>query len=116
MRRSVPLFALLAVFSGLALAESWQGKLLDATCFDQQKSATTCDATSTTTTFALFVSNQAYKLDAAGNSKAVEAMKSRADRSSDPDKAKVPSTQVVARITGTKDGDGTIKVESVDIQ
>ena len=114
MRRSVPLFALLAVFSGLALAESWQGKLLDATCFDQQKSATTCDATGTTTTFALFVSNQAYKLDAAGNSKAVEAMKGRADRSSDPDKA--PSTQVVARITGTKDGDGTIKVESVDIQ
>lgn len=114
MRKSIPLLALLAVFSGLALAESWQGRLLDATCFDQQKSTTACDATSSTTMFSFFVSNQAYKLNAAGNSKAIEAIKSRADRSSDP--AKALSTQVIAKITGTKDGDGIISVDSVDLQ
>src|ERR1019366_7637330 len=53
MRRSAKLFALLGVFSVLALAESWQGRLVDARCFEQSKSATTCDPTSSTTTFAL---------------------------------------------------------------
>ena len=113
MRRSVMLFTLLAAFSVLALAESWQGRLVDATCYEQHKSATTCDPTSSTTAFALFVSNKAYMLDADGNSKAVEAFKSRADRSSDP--AKPPSTRVMAKITGTKDGDN-IKVETVELQ
>ena len=114
MRRSVPLFAMLAVFSGLALAESWQGRLLDATCFDEHKTAAACDATGTTTTFTLFVSNKAYKLDDAGNGKVVEAMKSRADRSSDPSK---PLTgMVMAKITGTTDGENILKVETVEIQ
>jgi hypothetical protein len=113
MGRTLTLFALFTVFSGLALAESWQGRLIDAACYDQNKSAATCDATGTTTTFALFVSDKGYKLDDAGNTKAVEAMKSRADRSTDPTK---PATaQVMAKITGTKDGDA-LKVETVEIQ
>jgi hypothetical protein len=115
MRRSVPMFTLLAVFSGLALAESWQGRLVDTTCYEQNKSATTCDPTSSTTMFALLVSDKAYKLDSAGNSKTAEALKSRADRSSDP--TKPPSTEVMAKITGTKDdGDNSLKVETVEIQ
>ena len=114
MGRSVKLLACLGVFSALALAESWSGKLLDATCYDQQKSATTCDPTSTTTTFALFVSDKAFKLDDAGNAKAVEAVKNRADRSSDP--AKPGSTQVTAKITGTKDGGDILKVETIEVQ
>ena len=114
MRRSVTLFAFLAVFSALALAESWQGRLVDATCYDQQKSAATCDPTSSTTSFALFVANKPLKLDAAGNSKAAEAIKSRADRSSDPNK---PATgQVMAKVTGTQDGESGVKVESIVIQ
>jgi hypothetical protein len=114
MRRSVTLFALLAVFSMLALAESWQGRLVDATCYEQQKSATACDPTGSTTMFAFFVANKGYKLDEAGNAKVAEAVKSRADRSSDP--AKPATTQVMAKITGTKDGDNILKVETVEIQ
>jgi hypothetical protein len=113
MRRYVTLFTLSTVFSVLALAESWQGKLVDSACYEQKKSAATCDATSATTTFALFVSNQAFKLDDAGNAKAADALKSRADRSTDP--AKPTSAQVMAKITGTKDGEN-LKVETIEIQ
>jgi hypothetical protein len=113
MRRNITLFMLSAVFSVLAFAESWQGRLVDTTCYEQHKSAATCDATSTTTGFALFVSNQAFKLDDAGNAKAADAMKSRADRSTDP--AKPVTTQVIAKITGTKDGEN-LKVETIELQ
>jgi hypothetical protein len=114
MRRSATLFALLTVSAVLAFAESWQGRLIDATCYEQNKSAATCDPTGSTTVFALFVSNKAYKLDEAGNGKAVEALKSRADRSSDP--ATPASSQVMATITGTKDGSDVLKVETVEIK
>ena len=114
MRRSVTLFALWTVFSVLAFAESWQGRLIDATCYEQNKSAATCGPTSSTTMFALFVSNKAYKLDEAGNAKVVEALKSRADRSSDP--VTPASAQVMAKITGTKDSSDVLKVETVEIQ
>jgi hypothetical protein len=114
MRRSVTLFTLLAVCSVLAVAESWQGRLIDATCYEQNKSAATCDPTSSTTMFTLFVANRPYMLDATGNSKAAEAIKNRADRSSDPNKAS--SSQVVAKVTGTKDTGNTIKVDTVEIQ
>ena len=114
MRRSVTLFTLLTVCSVLALAESWQGRLIDATCYEQNKSAATCDPTSSTTAFTLFVANKPFMLDATGNAKAAEAIKNRADRSSDPNKA--ASNQVVAKITGTKDTDNTLKVDTVEIQ
>jgi hypothetical protein len=105
---------LLAVFSALALAESFQGRLVDANCFDQQKSVATCDPSGSTTMFSLVVANKPYKLDALGDSKAAEAIKNRADRAGDP--TKPPSTQVMAKITGSKDGDGILKVETVELQ
>src|SRR5215467_1591942 len=114
MRKSVMLLTLLVACSAFAFADSFQGRLVDATCYDQHQSLTTCDPTSATTSFEILVSNKPYKLDAAGNSKAAEALKSRADRTTDPSKA--PSTQVMAKITGTKDGDNTLKVDAVEIQ
>lgn len=114
MRRSAKLFTMLGVFSLLAFAESWQGKLVDNTCYEQKKTVATCDATGTTTMFALFSSNKAYKLDEAGNAKAAVAIKSRADRASDP--AKAPSPEVAVKITGTKDAQDVLKVETIEIQ
>ena len=114
MRRILTLCAFVAVFSALALAETWTGRLVDANCADQQKAVTTCDPTSTTTMFAIVVSGKAYKLDEAGNTKAMEALKGRADRSADPDRP--ASTMVSARITGTKDGDNTLKVDTIEVQ
>src|SRR4029077_4429381 len=100
MRRVLSLLAFTAVFSMLALADSYSGKLLDATCYDQQKKAATCDATSTTTAFALEASGTVYKLDATGNAKASAPLKSRSDRATDP--AKPESKQVMAKVTGTE--------------
>ena len=114
MRRILTLCAFVAVFSALALAETWTGRLVDANCAAQQKAATTCDPTSSTTAFAIVVQGQAYKLDDAGNTKAMEALKGRADRSSDPNKPVSP--QISAKVTGTKDGDNTLKVETIEVQ
>ncbi|HTS29446.1 MAG TPA: hypothetical protein VMH81_26435 [Bryobacteraceae bacterium] len=114
MRRILTLCACVAVITTLALAESWTGRLVDASCYDQQKSATTCDPTSSTTAFAIIAAGKAYKLDDAGNAKAVEAMKNRADRSTNPNAP--ASNSVAAKVTGTKDGDNTIKVESIQVQ
>jgi hypothetical protein len=103
----------------LALAESWTGKLVDASCganSQNQKgaSAATCDPTSTTTAFAIVAGGKTYKFDDAGNQKAAEAMKSRADRSANPNAP--ASTSITAKVTGTKDGDDTLKVESIQVQ
>lgn len=126
MRRLLTLCAVVAVFSTLALAESWTGKLVDATCHDQQQSApatppspstpsaSTCDPTSSTTAFAIVASGKAFKFDDAGNAKAAEAMKSRADRSANPNAP--ASTTVTAKVTGTKGADNTLKVDSIEVQ
>jgi hypothetical protein len=114
MKRSAKFFVLLGVFSVLAFAESWQGRLVDAKCFEQSKSATTCDPTGSTTMFALLVADKPYLLDETGNTKASEAFKNRADRASDP--SQPPSTEVMAKVTGTKDGDKTLKVETVELR
>jgi hypothetical protein len=109
------MFSLLALSTGLALAaETWQGRIVDVACYDQAKSATTCDPTGASTAFALVVANQAFKLDAASNSKVTEALKSRADRSKDP--AKAATTEVMAKVTGTKNSDDTLKLDTIDIQ
>jgi archaellin len=114
MRRSVTLIALLTVFSVMMFAKSFEGRLIDATCYDQQKSAATCDPTSTTTAFALLVSNQAYSLDAEGNAKAGDALRSRADRSANPNAP--TSTRVTAKISGTVGANNILKVDTVTIQ
>lgn len=112
MRRVLSLVAVSAMFSILAFAESWSGSLIDAACYDQKGQADTCAATSGTTAFALVSGNKIYKLDAEGNEQASEALKSRADRSTDPDK---PSTgKIMARVTGKEEG-GVITVESLEV-
>jgi hypothetical protein len=113
MQRILSILAFSAVFSMLALADSWSGRLIDANCYNQQKKADGCDAMSSTTAFALEVSGKVYKFDAGGNSKATTALKSRADRAADPNKPQ--SNQVMAKVDGTEKG-GTIAVENIDVQ
>lgn len=112
MRRILSLAALTAAFSLLAFAASWSGRLLDAGCYDEKKSAETCDATSGTTSFALSASGKVLKFDAAGNTKASTALRSRADRS---DPAKPQSKHVMAKVEGTESG-GTIAVSDIEVQ
>jgi len=112
MPRFLSTAAIFGVFSMAALAESYSGKLLDASCYDQQKKASACDATSTTASFALEASGMVYKLDSACNAKASAALKNRADR---VDPSKTQSKEVMAKIDGTEKG-GTIAVTSIDVQ
>ena len=112
MRRFLSIAAVFGVFSVAALAESYTGKLVDASCVDQQKKASGCNATSTTTSFALDANGMVYKLDSAGNAKATAALKNRADR---VDPSKPQSKEVMAKIEGAEKG-GTIAVTSIDVQ
>jgi hypothetical protein len=114
MRKMVSLLGLLTVSSVLAFADDWQGRLIDSSCYQQQKSATACDPSSSSTSFMLYVKDTAYALDAAGNSKAAQALKTRADRSADPTKA--PTSQVMAKVTGTKDAGNSLKVDTIELQ
>ena len=100
-----------------ALADDWTGKLIDATCSEQQQHEKTvsCDATAQTTVFALDVTGKIYKLDAGGNLKAATALKYRASPPDPSDKPKPESREVKAKITGTEAA-GTIVVETIALQ
>jgi hypothetical protein len=112
MKNILSSLALCSLFSVAAFGENYSGKLIDANCYSQQKKTAGCDATSSTTAFALEASGKVYTLDASGNSKASTAMSSRADRAADP--ANPESKAVIAKISGTEKS-GTIAVDSIDI-
>ena len=100
------------VLSTAAYAESWAGKLVDASCYDQQKKVETCAATSKTSSFALEAGGAVLKLDQNGNTKAAAALKNRAD-SSEPGKAQ--SSTVMAKVEGTQQN-GVITVTNIEVQ
>lgn len=113
MARILTLCVLAAAFATLALAETWNGRLVDATCYEQQKGAAACNPTSTTTTFALLTSTQILRLDDNGNAKAAQAIRGRADRSADPNQ--MQTSEYTARVTGTKSGD-LLNVERIEVK
>src|SRR3954470_20786762 len=94
MRKLLTFCGLVAVFSSLALAETWTGRLVDATCQsasqgqqnqspgqqpnNQGSSAAanqSCNATSSTTSFAIDVAGKVYKLDSESAAKVTAALK-----------------------------------------
>ncbi len=115
MKMTPYVIALSVALSTVAFAADFSGKLIDAACNDQkqQTKASSCDANSATTSFALDVNGKVYKLDTSGNSKASAALKDRADRSADP--AKTLTATYSAKVSGTEK-DGTIAVENITVQ
>ncbi len=113
MRRMLSLTASIAFFSALALAETWNGKLFDATCMAQQKGMQVCNPTATTTAFLLLVDGKSFKLDDTGNAKATEALKNRADRTAPGTPEITPD--VTAKVSGTKNGE-IIKVDTIEVK
>lgn len=113
MRKILSLLAFSSVFAVVAFAGNWSGKLIDSSCYSQNKKVDTCQATSATASFAIDVSGKVYNLDSTGNTKAASAMKNRADRAADPNN---PSAkEVMATVSGTESG-GTITVDTIDVQ
>jgi hypothetical protein len=121
MRTILTVIACSTIFSAFALAADWSGTLLDETCYnrqyqqlkDVQRSADTCAATSETTSFALNSAGKVLKFDSNGNTKAMSALKNRADRLAPG--TKTTTAQIQAKVAGTESGD-MIKVDSVDVQ
>ena len=118
MRKVCTLSAILLFVSALAYAETWPGKLFDASCVEQQRDAQryeACSPTADTASFAIQASGKMLKLDADGNRKAAEAWKeynNSADRAKDPN---AQTSQVMATVQGTLSGD-EIKVEAIQIR
>lgn len=120
MRRIMCVFAFVLLTSTVALAESWSGSLLDATCYTQQfqqsrdqgQAADACPATSETSSFALLASDTVYGFDANGNTRAKAALMNRADRSQP---GQQQATKIAANVEGTESS-GTIQVERIEIQ
>jgi hypothetical protein len=95
--------------AALGLADSWTGKLIDATCKpdsstpSKDSSSTSCAATTSTKVFAIQTADgKVFRLDDAGNAKAAAALKN------DPTKTSVT-------VSGSLDGQ-MVKVESVNLQ
>jgi hypothetical protein len=112
MRSILIATACVAVFAGLCLAETFTGKLVDASCV-AQKASTSCTPTDSTTMYAIDISGKIYKLDDSGNTKAADALKNQANRESNPDATKKAAP--TARVSGTLDGD-VIKVETIEVR
>jgi hypothetical protein len=114
MRRILTLGATALFVSALAFGETYSGKLVDASCAQQQQDAA-CTPTASTSAFALQVSGKMLKLDADGNKKAAKALKqsnSGADRAKDPSAS---DSQVMASVEGTLNGD-ELQVDSIELQ
>ena len=112
MRRILTSAAFLSLFAALAFADSWKGTLIDANCYEQQKNASPCAATSSTTAFALSSAGKVFAMDDAGNAKASAMLKNRADRTTDEN---AKSSPMYVKVTGTKDGE-TLRVDDIEVK
>ena len=114
MRISVPLLAVAILFSCGLFADTWEGSLIDASCYNQKKSVSACYPTNSTVSYALVIERRIFKLDQAGNTKVAQALKEHADRSTNPDIT--PNARMIATITGSLDNSGYVRVDSVSIR
>jgi hypothetical protein len=111
---------LLSMTSTLCLAETWTGKLIDATCAEQGKNTSpssaggqsprdvkACTPRESTTSFAIRTPDgQILKLDSTGNKLAADTFKAN---------SKGTKGEMVITVTGTMTGD-TVQVDSVNPQ
>lgn len=114
MRKLIATCALFGALSGIALAETWSGTLLDANCLHRHNQAKSCDARTRTTSFVLDDNGTRYKLDARTNDAAHSAMLSRADKASNPDAT--TAVPVTATITGHVRNNGKIRADTVAVR
>jgi hypothetical protein len=114
MRKLLTLCSMFGALSGIAMAETWSGTLLDANCLHRHTNSRSCDAKSTTYSYVLDVNGTRYRLDGRSNDAAKSAMESRADKSSNPDATK--AVPVHAQVTGHLKKDGKIRADVVAVQ
>jgi hypothetical protein len=108
MRNLGSVAACFALAPSFAFADSWTGKLLDASCKVSNEGAGAspagCSAIKTTRLFAIELPDgKVLNLDAAGSGKAADAVKN------------AQKAGLRAKVTGSLDGQ-TIKVETIEVQ
>jgi hypothetical protein len=104
MKRLAGMFA---VCGTLALAETWNGTLVDVMCKNQDLAGhtTKCAMSCSKSGYGLVLADGKFvKFDEAGNAKALAALK-----------ATTKEKDLKAKVSGTLDGE-TVQVESVELQ
>jgi hypothetical protein len=126
MKSFLTLGAIALFGASYCMAESWNGKLVDAACMQRQsganssesqtqsqrsqssQSASACTPTRSTTTFGIETPDgQMMRLDSTGNAKAAEMVRS-ANMSNE-------TNGIPVMVTGTQEGH-TLRVESIQIE
>ena len=115
MRKLMTICGILAVFSMLAMADNWSGKLLDAGCYDKHKTDESCVAKAGSDAYVLDVNGTIYRLTFGSNDMVRRAMESRADRANNPNPPD-KHAPVSAKVTGTLHDGDKIKVDTIEIQ
>jgi len=100
--------------SGIGMAETWSGTLLDANCLNRHNDSRSCDAKPRTYSYVLDVNGTRYTLDGRSNDAAKSAMESRADKASNPEATK--AVPVHAQVMGHVKKDGKIRADVVAVQ
>jgi hypothetical protein len=100
--------------TGIGLADTWNGTLLDASCLHRHHSSKSCDAKPSTVAYVLDVNGTCYRPDARSNDETKSAMESRADKAPNPDATK--AVRVHAEITGHMRSNGKIRADIVAVQ
>jgi hypothetical protein len=106
MRKLLTVCATLGALSGLALADSWSGTLVDAHCANRNGNA--CDAKRSTGKFLLDVNGTTYRLDFRTNQDVHSAMMET--------KGLTRGAPVTATVTGRLRNNGTIDAETIALQ
>jgi hypothetical protein len=99
--------ALLIAFSSFALAETWNGTLVDVMCKNQDLANHTreCAVKCSKSGYGVVLADGKFlKFDEAGNAKALAALK-----------ASSKEKDLKAKVTGSADGD-TLQVEAIELQ
>jgi hypothetical protein len=107
MKRAALLTLLLALFSSLGFAETWNGTLVDVMCKNQDLAGhtTKCAIACSKSGYGLVLADGKFmKFHEAGNAKALAALKGTAKEK-----------DLKAKVTGALDGD-TVQVETVELQ
>ena len=106
MKKFASIATVLVLSSAFCLADTFTGKLVDATCkaSNEGKEKGTCAATAATRLFAIELPGaKVLNLDATGNEKAADATKN------------TEKTDLRATVTGSLNGT-TVKVETIKLQ
>ena len=107
MKKFATIATLFVMTAAFAFAETWTGRLVDASCKATnagKESVASCAATTATHLFAVQLADaRVLNLDAAGNEKVADAVKNN------------QKTNLRATVTGSLEGQ-TVKVEKIEIQ